>query len=325
MAYVMKAADFVKKAKDVATKYKTLYVYACFGAPMNSTNKKRYCNNSAYNKQAARTKKIMAASADTFGFDCVNLLKGLFWGWSGNKNATYGGAKYASNGVPDVNANDMFKKYCTNRTSNFKNIAVGEFVWMNGHIGVYIGNGLAVECTPIWKDGVQITAVGNIGKKSGYNTRTWTEHGKSIFLDYSTPAPTPTPTPTPTPSQKFKIGDKVIINGYLYVSSNAAKPSGTVKNKKTKITRYAKGAKHPYNTTGDLGWMNEADIKLDGATSSPVSTKPKETIYVVQKGDTLTSIAKKYNTTWQKIYAKNKFIIGNNPNIIKIGQKLTIV
>lgn len=61
---------------------------------------------------------------------------------------------------------------------------------------------------------------------------------------------------------KFKIGDKVIINGNLYKSSNATTPTSTVKNKVTNITRIAKGSKHPYNTTGDLGWMDESSIKL---------------------------------------------------------------
>lgn len=61
---------------------------------------------------------------------------------------------------------------------------------------------------------------------------------------------------------KYKIGDKVIINGYLYKSSNAPTPSGSVKNKVTYITRTANGSKHPYNTTGDLGWMDESSIKL---------------------------------------------------------------
>ena len=61
---------------------------------------------------------------------------------------------------------------------------------------------------------------------------------------------------------KFKIGDKVIINGNLYKSSNASTPSSSVKNKVTNITRIAKGSKHPYNTTGDLGWMDESSIKL---------------------------------------------------------------
>lgn len=70
----------------------------------------------------------------------------------------------------------------------------------------------------------------------------------------------PTPAPTPGPSDKFNIGDKVTINGPLYVSSNAASPSGSVSNKVTNITRKAVGAAHPYNTTGDLGWMDESSI-----------------------------------------------------------------
>ena len=34
---------------------------------------------------------INAASADTFGFDCVCLIKGLLWGWCGDKSKTYEG------------------------------------------------------------------------------------------------------------------------------------------------------------------------------------------------------------------------------------------
>lgn len=182
---VMTSDKLVSMVKDIATNYKTLYVYGCFGAPLNATNKKRYTHNYAYNEQPARTKKILAASSDTFGFDCVNLIKGILWGWNGNVNATYGGAKYNSNGVPDTNANGMFQDYCYDKSSNFSNIVPGEFVWTDGHIGVYIGNGLVVECTPIWKDGVQITACGNIGSKKGYNTRTWKAHGKSKFIEYT--------------------------------------------------------------------------------------------------------------------------------------------
>ena len=72
----------------------------------------------------------------------------------------------------------------------------------------------------------------------------------------------PTPKPEPTSSDKFNIGDKVIINGALYVSSNAASASGSVSNKVTNITRKNPGSAHPYNTTGDLGWMNESDIRI---------------------------------------------------------------
>lgn len=61
---------------------------------------------------------------------------------------------------------------------------------------------------------------------------------------------------------KFKIGDKVILNGYIYVSSNATTPSRKITNKITNITRIAKGSRHPYNTTGDLGWCDENSLKL---------------------------------------------------------------
>lgn len=61
---------------------------------------------------------------------------------------------------------------------------------------------------------------------------------------------------------KFKIGDKVILNGFIYVSSNAATPTRKITNKITNITRIAQGSRHPYNTTGDLGWCDESSLKL---------------------------------------------------------------
>lgn len=188
---MMNNVDFANKAKDIAENYKTLYIKGCFGSPMNNTNKKRYCNNNAYNQKPERTKMIQNSSSDTFGFDCVCLIKGILWNWSGKINATYGGAVYASNGVPDVGA-DAIMNYCTGVSTDFSNIEIGEIVHMKGHVGIYIGNGLAVECTPSFQNKVQITAVGNIGPKEGYKTRTWLNHGKVRFVDYSSvPIQTP--------------------------------------------------------------------------------------------------------------------------------------
>ena len=44
-------------------------------------------------------------------------------------------------------------------------------------------------------------------------------------------------------------------------------------------------------------------------------------IYTIKTGDTLSSIAKKYNTTVEKIVKDNKI---QNKNLIFTGQKLTI-
>ena len=163
---MMKSSELVAKVTDIAKHYKTLYVMGCFGAPMTAANKTRYTQNHSYNKAAARTAMIMAASDDTFGFDCVNLIKGVLWGWTGDKSKAYGGAKYAVNGVPDIGADTMITKCKDASYSGWDKVDPGEVVWTDGHIGVYIGNGLAVECTPRWKNCVQITAVGNIGSKA---------------------------------------------------------------------------------------------------------------------------------------------------------------
>lgn len=175
--------EFVNKLKKIATNYKTLYVMGCFGAPLNEKNRDRYSKNNSYNRKPERQKMVLAADGDTFGFDCVCLIKGVLWGWCGDKSKTYGGAKYASNGVPDITADSMFNK-CSNKSADFSKIEVGSAVWTNGHIGVYIGDGLAVECTPKWKNCVQITAVGNIGKKDGYDVRQWKKHGRLPYIRY---------------------------------------------------------------------------------------------------------------------------------------------
>ena len=67
----------------------------------------------------------------------------------------------------------------------------------------------------------------------------------------------------PAPAElKFKIGDKVYIKGALYTSSTATSAAGHCDGKATEITRVKQGAAHPYNTTGDLGWMDESSIEL---------------------------------------------------------------
>lgn len=88
----------------------------------------------------------------------------------------------------------------------------------------------------------------------------------------------PAPIPQPTPSDKFNIGDKVVVNGPLYVSSTASSPAGHVSNKVTNITRKNPGSAHPYNTTGDLGWMDESSIKkYEEPTPAPTPTPAPST------------------------------------------------
>ena len=220
------AEELATACLDVAQKHKTLYIMGCFGAPMTAGNKEKYTKNHDYNTKAARKKMINAASEDTFGFDCVCLIKGLLWGWNGGADKIYGGATYASNGVPDVSADQIIGK-CKDVSTDFSNIQVGELLWMKGHVGIYIGVGLAVECTPAWKNCVQVTAVHNIGKKSGYNGRSWTKHGKLPYVTYdasASPAVPATQAKTITGLPTLKKGSRgdtvkalqILLKGYGY-------------------------------------------------------------------------------------------------------------
>lgn len=59
-------------------------------------------------------------------------------------------------------------------------------------------------------------------------------------------------------------------------------------------------------------------IKIPKATTSVVKN---DTVYTVKAGDTLSGIASKYGTTYQKLAAHNGI---SNPNLIHVGQKIKI-
>ena len=131
----------------------------------------------------------------------------------------------------------------------------------------------------------------------------------------------PTPTPQPTPSDKFNIGDKVVVNGPLYISSTASSPVGHVSNKVTNITRKNPGSAHPYNTTGDLGWMDESSIKkYEEPAPAPTPSKSVDDLAreVIrgdwgngqERKDRLTAAGYDYSTVQARV---NEMLSGNKP------------
>lgn len=79
---------------------------------------------------------------------------------------------------------------------------------------------------------------------------------------------------------------------------------------------------------GEFSNGNERKQKLgnryqnvQNIVNNRLSNKSNEIIYTVKSGDTLSSIAKKYNTTYQKIANDNNI---SNPNLIYPNQKLII-
>ena len=131
---------------------------------------------------------------------------------------------------------------------------------------------------------------GRWGCGAGYYFRCFIYLPNDVQKAIDAEEPKPTPTPAPIPSDKFNIGDKVVINGALYVSSTAASPAGSVSNKVTNITRKAPGTAHPYNTTGDLGWMDESSISAYNEPAPAPAPTPRplsvgDTVEIVGTGN----------------------------------------
>ena len=213
----IETAEQLAEACIRAAGMKTLYVYGGFGLPLHERNRERALKSYAYNRSDARRRKIEAASADTFGFDCSGLIKGLLWGWQGELNTNYGGAIYGSNGVQDQNA-DAIIAGCRDVSEDFANLRVGEVVWLPGHIGVYIGDGLAVESTPKWADGVQITACNC--EKTGYKSRVWQKHGCLPMIQYEKPVELMLPQLSRGAQGNGVIGLQRILHGMGYPIGN---------------------------------------------------------------------------------------------------------
>ena len=120
-------------------------------------------------------------------FDCWNLVKALINEPSIDQNYTVG--HYAP---PVGNMGDWdgwtILQHCSDISTDFTRIFVGEYLYMAGHAGVYIGNGLVVECTCDWEGGVLISRITSSGARyrNGVYGRSWTYHGKlTEWIDYN--------------------------------------------------------------------------------------------------------------------------------------------
>ncbi len=101
--------------------------------------------------------------------DCIGLIKGYSW-----YDPETGNIGYATNGMPDVGADQMYRNATEKgRISTMPEIP-GLAVWCEGHIGVYIGGGYAIEAM-----GTHYGVV-----KTRVSSRNWTHWLKIPYIEY---------------------------------------------------------------------------------------------------------------------------------------------
>ena len=72
--------------------------------------------------------------------------------------------------------------------------------------------------------------------------------------------------------------------------------------------------------SGINSWINKSDVEIISVSSAPIQS-PAVNTYTVRSGDTLSSIASKFGTSYQALASLNGI---SNPNLIYVGQVLRV-
>ena len=132
----------------------------------------------------------------SISFDCIGMVKSVI-----NEPdivvKTSPAGYYVQPGkvIPDTTEYGILE-LCSERSRLFSRITPGEYLYMSGHAGVYVGsfNGSynVIECTPAFGGGVVASYVDAYGNrydhKGGTQLMKWEEHGKlTPYIEYEDP------------------------------------------------------------------------------------------------------------------------------------------
>jgi LysM repeat protein len=277
--------------------------------------------------------------------DCIGLIKGFFWTNGGQGVLEYiaGGeefkSKYGSNNCPDKGANGMLtwlkSKGCKHGLIDSLPDVPGILLFKSGHVGVYIGGGLAIEAEG-FAYGVVETKV---------SKRPWTEwaylpesmlvyDGVTSMEDVKPSEPVVT-----EPEKVYAFGERTLKHTSPDMKGEDVKELQKRLNALGFDCGTADGIFGSKTENGVIAFQTAAGIEVDGkfgkesfAALSAYSTPENEpesddaqgyATYVVQRGDTLWNLAKKLlgrGGRWTEIAALNSI----SGTMIRDGQVLKI-
>lgn len=287
---IMTADEYIKRLQAIASR-KTYY-------------KNKYPDNLCYIHSDNRTSA-----------DCVNLVKAILNGYDVNVK-TIGYYQRDLSNTGDVTEAGLLNQ-CSGISSDFKNIKAPALLYQSGHIGSYIGitpdnRFNVIECTTAFGGGVIYSWVDQDGTRRSENG------GKPIVM-------------------KDGTYNRWTKYGYLtpWVSyENTPVASTPIKETNKQTTSNKKSVDVVAQEVVDGKWGNNPQRKLKLVKAgydynevqkkvNEILAKPKEgyTYHVVKKGESLSSIAKKYGTTWQVLMKLNNI---KNPNLVFPGERIRV-
>jgi Lyzozyme M1 (1,4-beta-N-acetylmuramidase) len=121
-----------------------------------------------------------------------------------------------------------------------------------------------------------------------------------------------------TPKKDIKAGYTVKVNYKASRWSNGAYIPSWVKGKSYKVIQVS-GNKVLLG--GIMSWINKSDVEITLTANQTAKATTKTQYYIVRSGDSLSSIAAKYGTSYVRLASLNGI---SNPNYIRVGQKLRV-
>ena len=160
---------------------------------------------------------------------------------------------------------------------------------------------------------VDLTGITKAGYKGYKNPSTG---GKVPVPVKPTPAVTEGQKANQTPKKNIKAGYTVKVNYSASRWANGAYIPNWVKGKSYKVQQVS-GSKVLLG--GIMSWINRSNVEI--ALTGSQTQQATGSYYTVRYGDSLSSIATKYGTTYAKLASLNGV---SNPNYIYVGQSLKV-
>ncbi|MFF5304382.1 transglycosylase family protein [Streptomyces sp. NPDC013161] len=226
----------------------------------------------------------------------------------------------------------------THRKGHVRTTAVLAGAALLAPLGVLAASGnSAAADSGVWDRIAQCESGGNwhINTGNGYygglqfSAGTWRAYGGSAYAATADQA---------SKSAQIAVASKVqraqgwgawpVCSARAGASGSApAASSGTVSEKSTKKSSSGSKSESATGSTKKQSTKKATPSKPAQTPARGTNNASRGTSrgdYTVREGDTLSAIAAQHGTTWRKVYAANKSVIGADPDLIVPGQQLDL-
>ncbi|MEV7149365.1 transglycosylase family protein [Streptomyces sp. NPDC093084] len=180
----------------------------------------------------------------------------------------------------------------------------------------------------VWDRIAQCESGGNwhINTHNGYfgglqfSASTWRAYGGSAYASTADQASREAQIAVATKVQQAQgWGAWPVCSGRAGATGSAPEGASATTRSRTESATRSTGGSAARQSTGSAPAHQEA--RRPAARTGRDSARGD---YTVREGDTLSRIAERHGTTWQRLYAANEDVIGGDPNLIVPGQRLAL-